>query len=130
MPIPVSHDIDLLAKIVTLPQRPLSAQWLITSRGDGFLGPKDEAITAVLRYPPEAIPTMLAACPILKVEFPIPLHDWYPSELKRWTAKDNKTLDMTGPRYTPAPFFKSPFLGGYLVAEPESGLLLLYLQTR
>lgn len=120
---PVSQDIDSLGKLITLSSRPQAVQWTLTTKGDGQLGPQDRELIVVLRYPADTASSLLATCPPASEPISPSGEAWFPLELKK-TLADGKAKP-----FSPTPFVRSPFLNGWVLPVPDTGILLLYLFT-
>jgi hypothetical protein len=80
-----STDIDRLSQLINLPERPESVVFVRVTMGDGFLGPSDSFLTAVLHYDHSALERLTQHAERLRPEErSIPLGDryaWFPESV-------------------------------------------------
>lgn len=72
----VSKDVARFAELAHLPVRVQEVTFELTQHGDGFLGPSDFGVTAVMRVNEDDVPTLLADFEPVGSDLGLPERPW------------------------------------------------------
>ena len=125
---PPNREIDQLAKLINLPQRPQQVLWQSVEQGD------DWTLIAVLRFSSPEVQALLSGEPKFEGEMPLisksQVFDWFPSGLRSMLVPaDVNTYEVKGNLHTPERFFRSPLVHGYMMRIQSTDDIFLYLCT-
>jgi hypothetical protein len=130
-----SSDIARLSKYVVLPEKPLSALFLVSpmGKGGGLIGPSDRRLLALLRYDRDSLARLKASAQRLKPEVrSITLRerpDWFPEPLFSAVKRCAALWCVDGERYTGDAFLKGGFVTGSFIVPDGSEWLILRAGT-
>src|SRR3569623_122218 len=135
-PSPVSHDVQLLGKLLTLPAPPLEVTFEEVPVGTpGGLGPTDYLLIAVLRFD-AAVEAKLAGTtqPSGSRDVALPSRPWFPDAVKAKLAKklDEKSGTdsvVRGRTIDAASMFRPRYASGWAVQVDGTAYIVLVAQT-
>lgn len=126
-----STDIDALARLITLPVRPVEATWrqeILGKHETSVPGPTDYRLTAVLKFDATDVPKLIeksGKSPGEASRGSIEIEPWFPEEVKGVAhTRDDETV-VEGDRYSPDLFLRSPYSGGKLIRVGQSNYFVL-----
>jgi len=129
------RGVDKLRSLITLPANPTEVWFEQVPRGTpGGLGPTDYLLVAVLRFERAELARVTSAAqrrpgapPRISAAASRP---WFPDAVKRAVRPyDDHSVAVRGDKFDAAPFAKSPFLSGYVVAVEGGEYLIVVLET-
>lgn len=135
---PVSTDIQKLAKLINLPNKPVKVMWQTKQIGMPSMapGPDDYALVAVITFEKQTVENLIKKTPNnqkinevkIRKKF---VSNWFPQALKD-SLKPSDTADyveINQTAYEAHAFSKSSFSDGYFFRIGKTSDVFLYLQT-
>lgn len=128
----VYEDVTQLRKFLEIPYEPLQVRWRFETRGDGYLGPQDHTMTALILYPADTAQTLAShvSSKGYLVETINP-ETWEHKVLIKWNdAHSDVPYSLKGTYLPENLFSKSPFLNGEVILIQGTSIVFARFYTQ
>lgn len=130
----ISGDIQALSQQIPLPVQPQEVIWQqrkLGAENSTIPGPSDYQIVAVLRYNEADAKKLVEKAKDNSGDIPaegsIEVEPWFPEAVKKLAQKDEEDNVVTGARYNPESFMRSPYSNGKLIRVGKTNYFILKL---